>query len=1640
MTETKKRIKELKEALPRARERVVAVVVLLALSVSMMAVASYAWYTISVAPQISSMSTTVSSNGNLEIALAGRYDADGNLIAPDKSGGGDSFAAEGQTAGNANLTWGNLVNLSDIYGLESLTLRPATFNAESAAYLSSVVYGGDGRVEGSTSKFDFTYWTKSAGGSYSFATNTAEKFGVRAISSVAYPEPEIETKLAPARSYFGLAQDGYLKVVGNSTYIDTIESLINEYVGANISSVVSSLGSGGSGSMTEIDATFSNTDRNNLAKMLEELLNNAYKNYGEALAAMATAQLALQTSNYTIYTWDTLRVASNSDLSRLSLSTLQDFKNKYLQMESDVATMKEYVQTNTTIKWSDIEEIINRLIDINSVEIMVDANGRILTENGYTVSEIVGGAVGGYDEIMGYGKNILSNASVVPVRICAGSLADFEKWTGAYMYAGISVKASYIVSIINISGDRAKLHTKWRDAGQRALYYTEEDNTIRISGTAEYDGPKTALETYGMVIDMWVRTNAADSILTLDGTVETKSMDALKKMIPSGSSDSRQVFTYTYYTGNTITMGGISMAETVAVEMFQMPADLDGDGTISSRTYTIVLNENETYEYTVYEGYFYDSTSYDQVPLRDANGNKVQATDSDGNGIVDSEGKPVYECLTGSHFGVANVEIAPTTYSYEVVTGFSASNRVDGAYSDNANMNNMISATQGSGSCYIFYADPNQAQAAMELLQYLKVAFCDQNGNLLATGRLAVEKVVAESGKYTIPILIESSTVTYMVKTEDGGEDARFGIASLNKGEAKLISMVVYLEGSNLENSMVMEKDSVQGSLNIQFASSVALNAQDDTALSEQNIKLSAAIRDGSTHELEMTIDSENPAATTTRLTAVVEGLTPNTVQAVFRRQINASQGSSMAPVTLDASLSADVHFSMPGTYVLRSLLVDGVEYALPQSSWITVVVNGFAIDSIEFCDTVGSDVALSAESFVTSPLSVWFTNGTLVESVTARFVDDNDNVVDATLQATETSGKFSGDVRFRSSGHYTLTYLVVNGEYYEVPASMQRSFTAYLGLRAEVSLRPKTAGLGYVFPFRGAEEFVASVRILTDDDKSLKNMTGVKLQYGKRGSTLDPEGLGPQLSWDGEYYVGTLNVASAGVFNFKYLQVGGNVITKYTFAPSIAAQTTEAPKLTLLSKPLWDSGTGAEAENLLVFSDIEQTRSSNGTRDPYYRVMLTNVAGVMDFSAVFTDPDGKQRIVTIGDNLDANGADPDGYVEQTDAGVETYMVYFKLPVRLNDSNYNGDWKLNAIRLSPVYDETGKFYGPEGEGETPVAAYYTLAKEDDFSVLSALNSSFNPEKDNGVSVVTNTFMTGVATNVSVNIGWSPSLTYGSGLQVTSAVVSLSHNKSSMSSYYTVSDADYAKLTTSYTMEFVQQDGKWVAKNTDTVTVAGDYVVQSIVATVSDGTTTYTFTIKGNNQKVLTVATANPDAKFTASTPTGSFNTQVTWTTKTSCGTTTLTYSFSGNKSNTISDDKYTATVYASVAQSGGIGGAGSDARFTQPSLTITLSGMGDFSSASLVLPAANGAPAVNFNEFTPSKLSSTKSLGLVSTHKTISTTALGGTSEIQRYTGYTAANAYVKITDIAIVREGVSFTMKLAHELSICNPSSVNQS
>lgn len=131
------------------RAKLMSAIAMLLVASILMVSTTYAWFTLSTAPEVTGITTSVGANGNLEIALlnTNTYAHTDQIT----SAVGDSSANQAGTA--ANVTWGNLVDLSDAsYGLNEIALMPAELNVTGgtlgAAPLKTPAYGADGRVSG----------------------------------------------------------------------------------------------------------------------------------------------------------------------------------------------------------------------------------------------------------------------------------------------------------------------------------------------------------------------------------------------------------------------------------------------------------------------------------------------------------------------------------------------------------------------------------------------------------------------------------------------------------------------------------------------------------------------------------------------------------------------------------------------------------------------------------------------------------------------------------------------------------------------------------------------------------------------------------------------------------------------------------------------------------------------------------------------------------------------------------------------------------------------------------------------------------------------------------------------------------------------------------------------------------------------------------------------------------------------------------------------------------------------------------------------------------------------------------------------------------------------------------------------------
>ncbi|MBE7001734.1 MAG: hypothetical protein E7421_03415 [Ruminococcaceae bacterium] len=1192
MRDTKNYIRELKRTLPDIKERLIAVLVLLAMSVTMMVSATFAWVVLSTKPEVEGITMSISGNGNLEIALRNTNNV------PGFSQIGDSVAA-GTAIKDANITWGNLINLAEGYGLDSLVLRPARLNMGGLPHgrpLEGVIYGEDGRVEGMQSDYAFTVWQEGlSGGSFKTPTDTNTGYGVRAISSMTYTYEGESALLLKKYQEEATTFNGNARTIHAATtakdgpYIDTIVKLMGDYMTWNINS--------------EDYPNPEDKDCSNyivpLVWLIRDMLSGL-EQHGMALVKLVNAW-QFNAGQTTMMTYEQLQAgtfptgfnASGYSGYAAFKADYDLYKNTYTKLNSCLTyltnTYGEIAERQDNMQpwkidgayWAQIDnEVVNVIVKVATCQVE-NAKG----DTRYAVSSI------GMDEALNY----ISGTS--KAYIYDGLLVDYERLTGEEMFVPkVSVRVSGL-PLIGSASVTANVMTKWADPKfsgsgdpdlftntQNAMYaYLQENMSVKDA---------VAGDTFGLVLDLWARTNAPGSILGLNGTIVTR-------------KETREVK---------------EVIEGVTYQMYSLELPAEG--------------EEEPVTLTLYK-----------------------------------KGDTWYNFEDHKAVNVGTQTPIPMVEEKDVVIEYNGDNRV--WEEDQLFINEGArSTTQGSGSCYIYYADsPEAGMKSLELLKNLKIAFISGDNKYLATASMDTEHVLQQNGKYTVPLVITESSCSYL--DEDGNQVK--GIMYMPQNQAVMISAIVYLDGEELKNEHVLAASDIQGNFSIQFKSSALMEPIADRDLMEEEIKVSATLGTG---QKELSYEYRYPFNQEVAVNLTVEGFTPESAEAFFQRQISETQGSRMASFPIDLATGKGIAtFTSPGSYILRYVRLDGVEYELEEP--LRVYVSGFAVDSVQ----VGQNYFMTADQNVTTSVSVNFgalEADKLPRTVQARFMTEAGSAINVKLLPNP-NGAWVGDVTFSESGVYRLEYLVLDGQYTELSENLVQVVEARLGMSTEVIIRRyldvennvTTTDLQYTYEGQRTN-FKAYVKIKDDSGTYLTNLdTGVagalKLFYKTTGSVGT---ISADLKWDADYggYATESEgffVDAPGTYRFAQVTVNGNSITNAYPAPVISAMYPDPP--TWAPEQAYDSN---EQEIFAPNSDASVT------------VHITN-AGTEKVWLVFEDASGKLYEMQVNDP----STDIDEVLDG-DGNRIAHSYTTKLPLGA-DGTQAGTWKLVAVKMADVNDGKG---------------------------------------------------------------------------------------------------------------------------------------------------------------------------------------------------------------------------------------------------------------------------------------------------------------------------------------------------------------
>lgn len=489
------------------RKKLLAAIAMLLIACIMTVSSTYAWFTLSTAPEVKGITTTVGANGNLEIAL-GNYNTvyEGGNPA---SGEGTSKDKVGAVA--ANTTWGNLIDLSDAsYGLGKITLYPTRLNAvyangvgsmvNASTPLASPVYGTDGRISSlivntMAGKFD------SLKNSFINGINHA---GVSGIGSVSGMSPRAFSVLNNVNAILNNQRSAKAEAQGAiSLHSGKLAAIALDYQGAETTKEVAA------------------EDVAVLQQLIDKL-ENSNKAISESLKSAII--VGLGSSDLSNDAWE------------LAVGTVAEAEDVVAAISALKAEEQNLVPSTVKDVLSDYGAIKQALIDAetalvpgedgkytwgsvkNAVDKLLNADGILIC--GFGVKAIRD-SLGSEDENAAYNQVVTKVAEgglEFQFAADSGIFADIADFVGEYD-STIKFPAGFKVEGINLGAMSAKkVSVKSDDSNKTngklgSAYTLLKDSKANDSGNTTAE--KSLTDTYGYTVDLLFRTNASDSYLML---------------------------------------------------------------------------------------------------------------------------------------------------------------------------------------------------------------------------------------------------------------------------------------------------------------------------------------------------------------------------------------------------------------------------------------------------------------------------------------------------------------------------------------------------------------------------------------------------------------------------------------------------------------------------------------------------------------------------------------------------------------------------------------------------------------------------------------------------------------------------------------------------------------------------------------------------------------------------------------------------------------------------------------------------------------------------------------------------------------------------------------------------------------------
>lgn len=1330
--DTRERIERYTQEIPHVKEKLFITGLGLLMATVMTVSASFAWIMLSVAPEVSSINTTLASNGSLEIALSNDKGTD-----PEESDI-DEQALPSDELSATNVQWGNLVSLNDpSYGISDLTLRPAQLNtgALGTSPLWAASYGEDGRITGLGSKFVYAKYDPAQEQFMASAD-----FGVRAISSY-----KTLTTEATAQEY-EVKYNALLKAHRdvNEFYSTNITT---KFVNGNLEGVIGDLGGivsvylqsiiNGTSYRISSETNLPLNEKQVTALLtLYQTLQQGMELQKEALVQLSNLQQHVYsrqhidgTTNkpldYTPLIWENLLTGKETydskgtshkkpsdrkaPIDAVSINGLKQFINDLDTVQKNITALESHIKNISNVKTDDVKPQINDVCDPYQAKV-----------DGYTVNQWLNRGLGQL-------ANLASGRHLV--QICNGTLRNFEQfaidadsrlprikdWQSEYRNGTVLRAKARALGMDNQIKMTAHVCTN----ANGDSYFMSDFGALPADINAS---EKVAEDTYGMAIDLWLRTNSEKTYLTLEGAV-------------------------------------VKDAE---------------NGTISS---------------------------------------------------------------------------------------FDGVNRVWNTIPNAALTSN--STTQGNGSCYTYYVDtPEDLQRSLRLLKNMKVAFFGTaDGKKFATAVMDIENYYAQNGRVTVPLVIDTKDcMEYTYEdTINSVEKTGYAIKEMYTDEAIRVTALIYLDGENLTNEDVLAAETILGQLNIQFGSSVPLTTAGDRTLESAQRYVTAELSNST--NLEFIKGQTLPK---TDVTVTVQGKQPDKMTAYFVRSINDLQGTRQKEMTFTFDTQSGTwksthEFTAPGNYWLRHIRMDGVDYELVTP--LSVKVTGFDVTSVTWdkgatpytyytvndSHDVSVDVNLAFDKEANTP-----------QAVTAVFMGDDGNAINIRTSAKDGTAKvWSGKVTFTDSGTYTLSHVIVDGNYYDVD-SPKKVMNLYFGLSAAIYNDGCTTEDKFDKDNQNKTyEKAVNVSILDNSGNELPELKDtVTLNYSLGGSSTT---IPTTLTWnsDTKCYTGTIVLQNPGRYIFSSLQIGNDIIRKVVMSPTYTIMAPDAPQYDS------NSATGSNDANGKQYALQSDKAYITGIR-----IDNSESAGIS--AVLYNEAAKKYYLVARGDNDNKPGTI---YLTEN----KTWSI--RLPDTAEDNSVtaiDGKWSVVCIKLWNCYDGTSTTACTQDNplvwlNTTSEAAAYakekglTASKNIDFSklntdVISTITVKMTPGKTKLGDKNTAFMAQHKVSELGISVKFSDYM--GNPIpqeKLTAVTLNINYQANKNAAYgYEVMDS----ASRSYTIPLTYSSDRWDIKTTDYIwQYVGEYKVTGMEVTASVITKNYTHDNTNGIPAMYTVTSKAPSVEI-----------------------------------------------------------------------------------------------------------------------------------------------------------------------------------